>query len=353
MKLCENRKCKKEHNERSKYCSIECRTAEQNNLRIDRLNSRFDGMTEGYDYLVCPECSQKVVEIVNSHCAMHGCTTDEFKRKHNLEYLQCGSKRENFKNYNPWKDHGGKCSPFSKNNPNYNKDWHEQFAKEHSERQTGSVSNPFCREYYDSDSDYRKAQATFTLEKCIETLGEEEGTRRWKERQGKWQDTLTSKSQEEIDRINKSKFSGGGYSQNSQDLFNLVLNNITEEYKNEIRFATNGGEYRQKLNSGKHISFDFKFRNKIIEFSGDLWHANPRKFKPEDKPLESKFFGNQTTAKEIWDKDEKRFNEVQQLGYEVLIIWEMDYKKDPEGALKQCLDFLKEGGNISEVFAGV
>jgi len=48
-------------------------------------------------------------------------------------------------------------------------------------------------------------QRTFTLKKCIEKYGKKEGTKRWEERQEKWQKTLKAKPAEEIERINKSK----------------------------------------------------------------------------------------------------------------------------------------------------
>lgn len=55
-----------------------------------------------------------------------------------------------------------------------------------------------------------KTQATFSLKKCIEKHGKEVGTKRWKERQEKWQNTLKSKSPEEIADINRRKSSGIG-----------------------------------------------------------------------------------------------------------------------------------------------
>ena len=51
----------------------------------------------------------------------------------------------------------------------------------------------------------KERQATFTLEKCIKRHGLEEGTKIFNERQEKWQNTLNSKPQEEIDDINRSK----------------------------------------------------------------------------------------------------------------------------------------------------
>lgn len=50
-----------------------------------------------------------------------------------------------------------------------------------------------------------EVQNTFSLDKCIEKYGFYEGYNRWKERQAKWQKTLKSKSQEEIQSINEKK----------------------------------------------------------------------------------------------------------------------------------------------------
>lgn len=47
-----------------------------------------------------------------------------------------------------------------------------------------------------------RSQVTFSLEICIEKYGDEEGYRIWKERQDKWQETLNSKSEEELIEIN-------------------------------------------------------------------------------------------------------------------------------------------------------
>ena len=56
----------------------------------------------------------------------------------------------------------------------------------------------------------KERQTTFSLEKCIERYGEESGIKRWRERQQKWQDTINSKSDEELADINRRKSSGIG-----------------------------------------------------------------------------------------------------------------------------------------------
>lgn len=50
-----------------------------------------------------------------------------------------------------------------------------------------------------------RVQSTFSLEKCIHKYGIIEGTKRWKERQENWQQTLKSKSSNELNQINSKK----------------------------------------------------------------------------------------------------------------------------------------------------
>lgn len=83
--------------------------------------------------------------------------------------------------------------------------------------------------------------------------------------------------------------------------------------------------------------YDFKYKNKIIEFNGDLFHANPNIYEENQCPNPYKKL---LTAKTIWENDSLKINTIKKLGYEVLIIWETDYKKDKQSELLKCLQFL-------------
>lgn len=64
----------------------------------------------------------------------------------------------------------------------------------------------------------------------------------------------------------------------------------------------------------------------ILEIYGDYWHCNPK------HPI----FGNplwyhpdlKMTAKERWDIDAKRTQIIEDQGYNVLIVWEMDLTEE-------------------------
>ena len=61
--------------------------------------------------------------------------------------------------------------------------------------------------------------------------------------------------------------------------------------------------------------------NLIIECDGDYWHCNPLKWS-EDRYHTLK----KKTAKQIWDIDRCRTQDLEKIGYKVLRIWETDIK---------------------------
>ncbi len=155
-------------------------------------------------------------------------------------------------------------------------------------------------------------QRTFDLKYCINKYGEGEGKRIFEERQIKWRKSFQ--------KTKKNAITNGIQSSNIADnFFNLI-----ESIK--------GGE-REVING--RYSFDYMLGDKIIEFNGDYWHANPKIYKKD--------YINKTlnlTAYEIWKKDEKRKKYIQKQGYQLYVVWESDYKNDPENTIKKCLQFL-------------
>jgi G:T-mismatch repair DNA endonuclease (very short patch repair protein) len=65
--------------------------------------------------------------------------------------------------------------------------------------------------------------------------------------------------------------------------------------------------------------------NLIIEYNGDYWHCNPKKY--------SEDYFNQVkgkTAKELWEYDKNKVDLIIGNGYNLEIIWESDLKDDPD-----------------------
>jgi hypothetical protein len=130
-----------------------------------------------------------------------------------------------------------------------------------------------------------------------------------------------------------------GYSKISQELFWDIYESIPKEVKENCKFAELNREEMFYFNDSdfKVISVDFKLGNKIIEFYGDFWHANSNKY-DDDYIFKNK--RSESTARQIRERDEKRIRQLETCGYEVLIIWESEYKKRKNQIKQECLNFL-------------
>lgn len=167
-------------------------------------------------------------------------------------------------------------------------------------------------------------QTTFSKEICINKYGKEKGLEIFKKRQEKWQLTLY--------KTNKMHC---GYSKISQDLFNELIKHTN----NEIYYGSLNREYTIYNKENKHIyAFDFTdlTNKKIIEFQGDIYHANPNLFSEDDKPSP----WNNLTSKELWQKDEYKKQVALNNNFDLIQIWESDFRNNKEKTIKKCLNFL-------------
>lgn len=75
--------------------------------------------------------------------------------------------------------------------------------------------------------------------------------------------------------------------------------------------------------------------NKIIEYNGDFWHSNPDVYRHD-------YVNPRTKIKAVdkWALDSIKIRYAQSQGYEVLVIWERDFKNNTEETIKKCIQFL-------------
>ena len=80
---------------------------------------------------------------------------------------------------------------------------------------------------------------------------------------------------------------------------------------------------------------------KIIEYNGDMYHGNPQKYKEDDNPHP---FRKNLTAKMIWDKDKEKIELAKFNGFDVLIVWDSEFRYLGESrrsdVIQKCIDFL-------------
>lgn len=63
----------------------------------------------------------------------------------------------------------------------------------------------------------------------------------------------------------------------------------------------------------------------MIEYNGDYWHCNPKKYS-------ANYFNHKKNkfAKEIWEYDKNKIDLAVKHNYHCDIIWETDYKKNKD-----------------------
>lgn len=179
-----------------------------------------------------------------------------------------------------------------------------------------------------SEKMLKERQTTFTLEKCMEKYGEKKGKEIYTERQVKWQKSLLENGNLKC-----------GFSKISQELFYEILKYYEYEDMKNIYFATKNMEYFISPKGKKFFVYDFTDlkRNKIIEYNGDEYHANPKMFESNDNPHP---FRKEITAQEIWDKDEEKIKTANKKGFDILIIWDSEYRNNKEEIIKKCKEYL-------------
>lgn len=65
----------------------------------------------------------------------------------------------------------------------------------------------------------------------------------------------------------------------------------------------------------------------IIEINGDFWHANPNKYLETDV---IKAPGEPFIAGDKWKLDMEKYKKYIELGYDLIVIWESEYKEDKQ-----------------------
>jgi len=128
-----------------------------------------------------------------------------------------------------------------------------------------------------------------------------------------------------------------GHSKTADNLFNEFYNSY--ENKEDIVFtAFKNKEYGLVYNDS-YYKYDYVnlTRSKVIEFNGDVFHANPRKYLAEDTPHP---FNKGINARDIWEKDRIKNNAIKNEGFELLVIWE-DELKDKDLVLEKMNEFIK------------
>ena len=216
-------------------------------------------------------------------------------------------------------------SPFSKEFIKYKDiDNVEEYISEFAKESIKDRVHPTTLEYYinkgysieESKNLLKERQRTFTLDKCIDKLGEEIGYSRWLDRQEKW----------------LSNYKKVNYSAISQEMFISIYNELVKlGFDNKVYFArlddnnqihdTNRNyEFRLKLNNS-YILPDFFIPDLklILEFDGTYYHRD----NPENR-----------------ERERKRDQNILRSGYKVIHISEKEYINNKELTVLKIVNFI-------------
>lgn len=191
----------------------------------------------------------------------------------------------------------------------------------------------------------REAYAGNSLEYFIEKLGQEAGTKKYIQVNMEKQLTLQNfvRKYGPIDGPKKfDKLKHKNYSACSQELF-FELDRRLGKLAEKSAFELKNGEASLAIEiDGKPrvVRPDYLLGNKIIEFYGDLWHANPKKYAPDDIVI-LPYGLDEIIAKDVWKRDKAREESLKNSGYQVKVIWENDYKLKTAEIIDECCRFLQ------------
>lgn len=168
----------------------------------------------------------------------------------------------------------------------------------------------------DSEKLLKERQTTFSLEKCIEKYGYDEGYKKWNDRQEKWLNNYQ--------KINYSKISQEMFISIYKELINVGFFDkvyFAKLDKNDnIHESKNNYEYRLKLNKSYILpDFFIPSLNLILEFDGTYYHRDTIENKEREK-----------------NRDENIINS----GYKVLHISEKEYKDNKELTILKVVNYI-------------
>jgi len=175
------------------------------------------------------------------------------------------------------------------------------------------------------------------------------------ERNRQWQETLKSKSSEDIALMNLKKghsiesHIARGYSEEEAIKSSVEYYKKRNNYSNisQVMFKMIGdhigaGCYFKTLNYerqffGKCVDFYYAPSKTVIEFYGDYWHCHPATYTRD-------FIRYGIPAHQIWVDDRIRLNkiaehkDVSRIG----IVWESEFKTNPTIVCRDIYEYLKE-----------
>ena len=126
------------------------------------------------------------------------------------------------------------------------------------------------------------------------------------------------------------------YSKISKMFFDKIQDKLPDI---DLYYGNDEKWIRKNKNKGYFIDMVIGETNKIIEFNGDFFHANPKLY--HEKSLINISKDKKLYAKDIWIKDKEKIDFLSK-EYDVYIVWENDVKNNIDEEINKCVSFIKK-----------
>lgn len=105
---------------------------------------------------------------------------------------------------------------------------------------------------------------------------------------------------------------------------NLPSSKVEKKILEQLKMFFDNVE-KQKIIETKRFDFYIPLFNLLIEYNGDYWHCNPKKYPATFYHKKKKMF-----AWELWDYDKQKIKIAIAAGYNCITIWESEYTQNPD-----------------------
>lgn len=205
------------------------------------------------------------------------------KTQFDIIYSKCNKITELYVNFDKiwcvefWINRGWSLEESKNKISNYQKENIKKLESKYSDEQLnkirayGQTTQKFIDNGYteeDAIQLLKKRQATFSLKTCIQKYGFDKGNEIFNQRQIKWQNTLKSKSQEEIDEINRRKSNGYNnfkYPVGTEGILYYVKYYNDNECFWKIGITKYDANHRLRLDNLKNYNYEIIFEKEYDE----------------------------------------------------------------------------------------
>jgi very-short-patch-repair endonuclease len=248
----------------------------------------------------CEICGKEFKAITNSHLKKHNMTTEDYKNKYpNASF-------GNFDRFSEWRDseeNRQNCIRMSKK---------VYGTKEIREKKAASCRNATkSKDYRKRHSLLMKEKISNNPEKFPQLMSTKPTNWMKKSNYERWviQYGVEEADKRQADWLKKNKIPSSSKNTKPEKMFAKFLDKLDIKYE------------KQKHVKRYYCDFFIPEFNLIVEIDGDYWHANPDKFSANDVVGAKKI-----TAKQIWENDNKKTQDILDSGYSILRYWASELK---------------------------